>query len=394
MPPKTGLKPGTSRKLSLNAEKLYNACLAASQHPQTPKNEFTAEELQAYKVVKELQALLPLCQELHDAQLFIYVQTDASGGGNRLTYRLRNESSASSLTNLDEASRTVYKQIEAAGSAGIWIKHLRGKTQLHQSALTTALKRLEGKNLIKQTKNIAFPGRKLYMLSYLEPTEDATGGPWYNDGEPDTALVETVKNLVVMYIRDVSWRPGPKRLLVDDPEHPERKKLVDLSPAEKELGPPMIGKHERMLLPHPPGHKEYPTATSVLGWINEKGIIHGKDVKVQDVQQLLTVLMYEARIEPMGKKKVALSNVADPRCPPFLWPLLTCPPPGLRRRDGRRARPDTFGDDVPLLASAARPRRRHRARERLRRHALCPLPPLPAVRGRRARRRAKLWLLW
>lgn len=47
---------------------------------------------------------------------------------------------------------------------GIWTKHLKGKTELHQTIITRCLKALEGKQLIKSVKSVkvsrypTFPG--------------------------------------------------------------------------------------------------------------------------------------------------------------------------------------------------------------------------------------------
>lgn len=42
--------------------------------------------------------------------------------------------------------------------SGIWTKHLKNKTELHQTVITRCLKSLEQKQLIKSIKSVKVPG--------------------------------------------------------------------------------------------------------------------------------------------------------------------------------------------------------------------------------------------
>ena len=62
---------------------------------------------------------------------------------------------------------------------GIWTKHLKAKTNLHQTVIDRCLKTLVQKRLIKRVPSVQHPTRKIYMLEGLEPSIALTGGPWY-----------------------------------------------------------------------------------------------------------------------------------------------------------------------------------------------------------------------
>ena len=95
--------------------------------------------------------------------------------------------------------------IQAAGTEGIWTKHIKAKTELHQTVIDRCLKSLTQKKLVKcisgsvQVRSPSFtphshniegnpqhPTSKIYMLFHLEPSTEMTGGPWYTDKELDT----------------------------------------------------------------------------------------------------------------------------------------------------------------------------------------------------------------
>ena len=104
---------------------------------------------------------------------------------------------------------------------GIWTKHLKGKTELHQTVIDRCLKSLVQKQLIKSIKAVKVctlpcrsprfpltnrffqhPTRKIYMLYHLQPSVEITGGPWYTDNELDTEFIKLLSSACLRYIKD------------------------------------------------------------------------------------------------------------------------------------------------------------------------------------------------
>ena len=72
---------------------------------------------------------------------------------------------------------------------GIWTKHLKSKTSLHQTIIDRYIKTLTQKRLIKRVQSVQHTTRKIYMLEGLEPSSALTGGPWYTDNELDAEFI-------------------------------------------------------------------------------------------------------------------------------------------------------------------------------------------------------------
>lgn len=67
--------------------------------------------------------------------------------------------------------------------------------------MNKALKRLEGKKLIKSVKSVTFKSRKIYMLYELVPSAQVTGGAWYTDGELDTHFINSLRRSVAQFLQ-------------------------------------------------------------------------------------------------------------------------------------------------------------------------------------------------
>ncbi len=73
--------------------------------------------------------------------------------------------------------------IDEAGEEGIWTKTIKQRLNLHDAVFRSASKYLESRNMIADMKSVEHPTRKMYIKSSLRPSDRATGGPWYTDGE-------------------------------------------------------------------------------------------------------------------------------------------------------------------------------------------------------------------
>jgi len=211
----------------------------------------------------------------------------------------------------------------------MWTKTLKARTNLHQTVLNRSIKALETANLIKQIKSIKFPGRKIYMLYELNPGEEVTGGPWFSEGELDVDFIELIGGLITEYVKNASWREGPKppKPLLPVPastrNNSSNKKQPqavapnvtnDTNDPTTPTPPPLatyphslpaLSSRGRILVPHPPSYQGYPTASKILDWIDSKGVIQGKDLTITDLTHLLDVLVFDKRLERMGKRSSA-----------------------------------------------------------------------------------------
>ena len=89
----------------------------------------------------------------------------------------------------------VYALVDEAGSDGIWTKQIKMKTGLHDANFRKAIKELESKNMIQDMKSVEHPNRKMYIKANLRPSERATGGPWYTNGDLDLPFIEVVTTI-------------------------------------------------------------------------------------------------------------------------------------------------------------------------------------------------------
>lgn len=78
---------------------------------------------------------------------------------------------------------------------------MKRETNLTMVVINKTLKTLEGKKKIKEVKGIHSKARGgYYMAVELEPSNEITGGSWYDNGCFDREFVNIVKNQCVMII--------------------------------------------------------------------------------------------------------------------------------------------------------------------------------------------------
>ncbi|KAG7097277.1 hypothetical protein E1B28_004643 [Marasmius oreades] len=160
----------------------------------------------------------------------------------------------------------VLGHIRASHNEGIWTKHLKAKTNLHQTVLDRCLKTLQQKKLIKKVQSVQHPTRKIFMLEGLEPSIALTGGPWYTDNELDTEFIETLTKACSRIVQEKS---SPKRR----------------------------SNNERALYPISKV-SQYPTAEYVQKKLREARITP-TELSVEHVEMLLNVLILDGEIEKL-----------------------------------------------------------------------------------------------
>lgn len=114
---------------------------------------------------------------------------------------MRNVDTVKILKELRDIDYTVYCIIERAGNKGIWTADIRKISGLLIHQIQRSVKNLsEVKRLIKPVTDVHHRNRKLYMLNYLEPAVEITGGSFYLNGEFNEVLVEHMQDKIGAFL--------------------------------------------------------------------------------------------------------------------------------------------------------------------------------------------------
>ncbi|KAI0718542.1 RNA polymerase Rpc34 subunit-domain-containing protein [Cerioporus squamosus] len=261
----------SGRKLNTHEQKLHQAALADPKHTLTQK---------------ECDALIPDAAARTAALNFLLgtgllkAMKDTKGA---VSFRAVMKKELEVKKDLSGEEAMILSYIQAAKNEGIWTKHLKAKTELHQTVIDRCLKSLVQKQLIKATKSVKYPTRKIYMLYHLQPSDEMTGGPWYTDNELDTEFIKLLCSACVRFIRD---RSTPKQ------------KHADSSSAGNQPLYPISG------------GPQYPTAQQVQGFLSKSRITE-TELTVEHVETLLNVLVLDGDIERVPAFGAASWDTAD-----------------------------------------------------------------------------------
>ncbi|KAK5198255.1 34-kDa subunit of RNA polymerase III (C) [Exophiala xenobiotica] len=302
-PPKATASPapGPLGRGSRNrvADSLYDWC----RNNRDLGHVFSQEELLDTDIIpnRDITVLLSSVQHLVASHLFKL--HDRTGG--TIGWELVDQEKAKNYKNLSRDEHMVLLVIDGAGSSGIWTKAIKYKSQLHARILERVYKQLEAKGLIKPMKHVKNPGRKMYILAGLEPSQDATGGAWFSDGQLDVGLLDIMSKVIEQHVAAESWQtvepdeadpqpasPGQKRKaptagFEDGGE--ERAKAAKTDDVPKTKGTKQnTPKYE----PFEIGYTGYPTARSVTNHLLVKK--YTTTVLPQNaISQLLEVMVYD-----------------------------------------------------------------------------------------------------
>lgn len=307
------MAPGASdkgpAKLSVMKDELYEQCMAAGDTTTL----FTQEDLLDFGITQDIHVLLNIIQQLSDEKLMIMV--NRQGGG--YLFRWRSAADAEKYRPLNREQSMVYEMIEEAGADGIWSRTLKARLGMHDSVLKQHLKHLENKNYIKDMKSVEHPNKKMYIKAGLRPSEKATGGPWYTDGNLDEAFInDLLKVIFDIVTKRSTYTSGARRdrqpkkgILRGDASAAgagkgKKRAAEDIStdePSDKSAAKSksVHGPKRTQLLPMPAGFKAYPTTRQIAQTIDDNGITSGDTLSVADVQQLVDLLVYDGLIEPV-----------------------------------------------------------------------------------------------
>ncbi|KAI0337958.1 hypothetical protein BDW22DRAFT_1409769 [Trametopsis cervina] len=207
------------------------------------------------------------------------------GSGGKLSFRAVVKQELEIKKDLSAEENIVLSHIQASGNDGIWTKHLKVKTELHQTVIDRCLKSLTQKQLVKALKGsvqVRHPTRKIYMLFHLEPSVEMTGGPWYTDKELDTEFIKLLSAACLKFIRDRSFPRATKSKTRAEEEGAQQRMLYSIS-----------------------GAPAYPTAAQVQTFLNKSRITETQ-LTVDHVEMLLNVLVIDGDVERIPALGAAL----------------------------------------------------------------------------------------
>jgi DNA-directed RNA polymerase III subunit RPC6 len=194
--------------------------------------------------------------------------------------------------------RLLYQHIDNAHTEGVWSKALRAKTNLAQPTVTKYLKSLESKDLIQAVMSVKTPNRKMYLLKHLKPSEEVAGGPWQNEGDFDSALIEVAAKVIGNKVQDDTCArvPGNWNTYASNDRHAaiahkkaQAKRVPDIEDAlpVQPYHPPIDPGASRLV------HRSnplYPTRLTLAAYLNEIQLLRGKVVRESDMEQLLEMM--------------------------------------------------------------------------------------------------------
>ncbi|KAK3951424.1 RNA polymerase Rpc34 [Pseudoneurospora amorphoporcata] len=323
-------------KLQVLKDALYEA---ARDHG-SDQRLFSQRDLLDMHVIPQdnLVLLMQVIQILCDEKLFVG-NTTASG----LSWRWRSREDAKKYTSLPNSDlMMVYAMVDEAGADGIWNRTIKNKLNMADSLMKTCIKYLEQKGYIASMKNVEHPNKKMYIKANLRPSDRATGGPWFTEGELDTAFINELQEIVFDFIKQKSTytshggaaaagtgvqggtqrEKAPKKGVVQG-TIPEDTKGTKRSAGEisnddtaAASAPTTTAKKTRpgkpQLLPLPAGYKLYPTVSDIAKFIHHAGITNNTTLSEADIQQLVDVLYYDGLVESVkvnGRKGYRVTHI-------------------------------------------------------------------------------------
>ncbi|KAF9485384.1 hypothetical protein BDN70DRAFT_871429 [Pholiota conissans] len=243
--------------------KLHQAALASS------KKEITA---------KQAEAIIPDATARQNALNFLLgvgLLKGLTSSSGQLFFRAVSKEEIVATKGLTGEENLVLGHIKSSGNEGIWTKHLKAKTSLHQTVIDRCLKTLTQKRLIKRVPSVQHITRKIYMLEGIEPSISLTGGPWYTDNELDTEFIQNLTEACYRLISDISF---PKRR----------------------------GGKEGALYPIS-NAPQYPTADNIRHSLR-KARLTETELSIEHVEMLLNILILDGKVEKIPSFGSALWN--------------------------------------------------------------------------------------
>ncbi|KAF8519700.1 RNA polymerase Rpc34 subunit-domain-containing protein [Gautieria morchelliformis] len=264
------MAPAANRSLNPVEQKIHQACSA------NDKKMLAQKEIDT--LVPDVNVRVAAINFLLSTGMLKMMSQD---GGKQISYKAVMKKEMEIKKEMGGDENMVLSHIQSAANEGIWTKHLKGKTELHQTIINRCLKSLEQRGLIKAVKSVKvccetaypihdkltvlfkYPTRKIYMMSHLEPSVEVTGGPWYSENELDTEFIKMLASACLRFIQDKSF---PK----------STSSAAPLFPISKS--------------------SSYPTSKMIHSWLL-KSRLSEQELGVEHVEMLLDTLVFDGEIE-------------------------------------------------------------------------------------------------
>ena len=329
-----------SKSVSQACDALYDRCKEiTSELAEGLKKVFTQADLleicdaEPLDHIIDAATLLPLIAELTLNKLFLSLKTKSGAG----SWSLRRRDIAKQLRPLQKDELIVYEVIEEAYESGIWIKNIRKRSGISDNkGMDKLVAKLQRLSLIKSVKNVKAPAQKTYMLYHLAPSDEVTGGSFYDAGDLDESLVEELSNLIVFHVRQMSWVEGRRKRIkrehspilirgdgeqapvgaVADRGRKKRKRETASTTQSndiEEIAPPHKHRsHKHAQDPETdagPGQLsfqagyDYPSAASIHKFVTSGGIIRtvkADSLTIDEIQNILNVLVWDEKLEEVN----------------------------------------------------------------------------------------------
>ncbi|KAG9258211.1 RNA polymerase Rpc34 subunit [Emericellopsis atlantica] len=320
MPPAVK-EEGKAAKLALMKQMLYDKVRETGREDDL----FTQEDLLALDVIpnRDMVLLAETVQALSDDKLFVTMRE--AGGSFSWKWRDAQEAHKYKQCTTEEQSM-VYSLIDDSGGDGLWSQTLQRRLNMHDTVLKNALKQLQTKGLIVPFKNVEHPNKKMFIKASIQPSDRATGGPWYTDQNLDEAFIEELQRVVFDFIKrqssyisrhghDSRTQKMPKKGVIKGEDRGKKRAASEMEePAPKAAKTTAISTPRKdVLLPLPAGFTGYPTVKDIARLLSSSGITNNTILTEMDVKKLVDVLVWDNLIEPIrvgGKTGYRVSRVA------------------------------------------------------------------------------------
>ncbi|AFN83826.1 DNA-directed RNA polymerase III subunit C34 [Encephalitozoon romaleae SJ-2008] len=104
-----------------------------------------------------------------------------------------------SPVNIDDYELTIYNLVSQSGNEGVWLKVIKDKTNMPHNLIGKVLRSMESKRIIKSVKCLK-NNRKVYVLYDEVPSEEITGGIWFQDNDVDAECVTRVLEIIQLFL--------------------------------------------------------------------------------------------------------------------------------------------------------------------------------------------------
>jgi DNA-directed RNA polymerase III subunit RPC6 len=157
-------------------------------------------------------------------------------------------------------------------------------------------------------KSVQNPSRKMWMKAHLRPSERATGGSWYTDGELDEVFIAQICDLIYAHIKQKSFYFSSSAYKKSGKDGKKLSSSQAAAARDKALSSkgldtpePNNERSERYrkydaYFPMPADYIGYPNVDELTGYIHKLAITPQLLVSTE-IQALLDIMVFDGKIE-------------------------------------------------------------------------------------------------